>query len=422
MIVNHLLVRKKSNKLLRKKNKELVHANLELIKAKQKAEESDKVKSAFLANMSHEIRTPLNAIIGFSTIMSKPNISEKENMEFTSVISQSSSNLLSLINDIIDIAKIHAGEIKINNDDIDIHEEIEFIYSFYKEEIRKEEKQDKIEFLLEKPDDKKLILNTDGSKVRQILFSLLSNAVKFTEQGAIVLSYKKVVLDEKTANAKNDSFEFVEFCVKDSGIGIDDDKISYVFDTFRKANEHKKKLYRGTGLGLAISKHLVELLGGEIWVESTVGVGSIFRFTIPYSSLAKSSFSLNKKKNELTFKNKTVLIVEDEQYNFMFVKTLLLQHFEFDIIWAQNGQEAIDIFNEKQFIDLIILDIKLPSVNGFKVIEHIKNQNDKIPIIVQTAYTLPEDKEKILESGGNEYISKPVDPDKLLSLVYKWLK
>ncbi|MEE4198633.1 MAG: response regulator [Bacteroidales bacterium] len=387
-------------------------AEKNLLKAKMKAEESDQLKSAFLANMSHEIRTPMNAILGFTELLTMPDtaISPAEKQNYIKLIHHSGNNLLQLIDDIIDISKIEAGQLKIIPKECDVNQTLMDIYESY-QEIKKQKGKEHIDLsvnLAEK--NQQVITQTDPLRLIQIISNLIDNALKFTEEGFITFGYEIQKPD------------LLLFYVKDTGIGMDEKKKEFIFERFRKIEDSKTKLYRGAGLGLAICKSLVELLGGKIWVESYRGSGSGFYFTIPYHKVKnpRNKKGTSLKDTNYQWKDKKILIAEDEPNNYFYIEEVL-KRTHTKIIRANNGKEAIRIFKENPQIDLIIMDIKMPEMDGYEATTQIKKINKHIPIIAQSAYAMPGDIEKGYLMGINEYITKPVNPKKLLTILNKYL-
>ncbi len=382
----------------------------ELLRAKEKAEESDNLKTAFLSNMSHEIRTPMNAIVGFSQLLSNPNFDQKKKDIFVEQISINSESLLKLIEDIIYISKIEAGKIEIIKTDCSLNKLMNELHTSFLEHKRRMGK-DNVELKLYLDVlDEELVINTDSQRLKQIFTNLLSNALKFTEKGFVEFGYR---LQEEG---------FILFYVKDTGMGINKEKLRYVFDRFTKVSANKTKLYGGTGLGLSITKHLVEYLGGEIWVESEENTGSTFKFTHP---LEKQQVNLRYEEHlsvpdisEL-LKDVSVLVAEDEEINFLFLKETLTQAGA-DVDWAKNGQEAIELAKESDY-DLVLMDMKMPVIDGYDATKIIKKYNPDIPIIAQTAYALPDEQQLGYEAGCDDYLSKPIDPIRLISLIQRML-
>jgi PAS domain S-box-containing protein len=385
----------------------------ELIKAKNKAEESDKLKSAFLANMSHEIRTPMNGILGFASLLNEEDTTPTLRKEYADIINQNGNILLKLIDDILDIAKIEAGQLKIYETQFYLDQVLYEQYMLFKTLIdRKENKNIKLKLV--QPDYKITTqINCDQSRLSQVLTNLLSNAIKFTHSGTIEFGY----ILESPANIK--------FFVKDTGIGLTKEKSSIIFDRFRQADESSARRYGGTGLGLTISSNLVRLMGGKIWVESELNKGSNFFFTIPYNpcydDIGKDNFSsLLSNKVQYNWQNKHILIAEDEPMNYMLLKELL-KSTKINILYAQNGREAIDLCQTNDHINLVLMDIKMPEINGYQATKEIKKIRQNLPIIAQSAYAMEEEIIKCKVAGCDDYISKPIDHQKLLLILNNFL-
>jgi len=380
----------------------------ELKQAKIKAEEADKLKSAFLANMSHEIRTPMNAIIGFADLLSQANLDDSERTDYLNIIKNSGDNLLNLIDDIIDLSKIEVEKVKIQKINFTVREVMLDLLSKFNQK-----KQACIELIYDNQEkDYDVSIYTDPNRYKQIMNNLLDNALKFTDSGFINFGYN--IEDKK-----------IEFYVKDTGIGISKDKQGIIFDRFRKVEDNNAKLYRGTGLGLTISKMLTELLDGVMSVESQLKKGSHFKFSLPYKKrqLAKQineNGSKNVSLNELNWKNRKILIVEDEDLNYMFLEKLLANT-GIEMIRASTGIEAIDAVKNENAIDLILMDIKLPEMDGLTATREIKKINPIIPVIAQTAYAMKGDREEIMEAGCDAYIAKPIKVEDLISKIDSYL-
>ncbi len=379
----------------------------ELKTALEKALESDRLKSAFLANMSHELRTPLNGILGFINLLTEPNLSSVQIDHYSSIINKSSDRLLNTINDIIDISKIEAGEMVISTNETSIDSLMKELYSFYSPEAN----QKGLSLFLEtSPSAEETNIVTDSHKLHGILTNLIKNAIKYTEKGSISFGYLK---------EKN----FIEFYVKDSGIGIPEDRIQAVFNRFEQADIEDRKGFQGSGLGLAISKAFAEMLGGEIYVESNEGKGSKFVFTIPYIQkeirIIKES-SKNIDNAPAKMKKFNLLIVEDEDVSSELLKMMLKGTFQ-KIITAQTGIEAIEICKNNKEIDLVLMDIKMPKMDGYEATQQIRKFNNDLVIIAQTAYAMFGDKKKAIEAGCNDYISKPINKKLLLEMIKKHL-
>jgi len=385
-----------------------------LQQAKIKAEESDNLKTAFLANLSHEIRTPMNAIIGFSDMLADPMLSTDDKNEYISLIKNSGNALMNLINDIIDLSKIEAGQMDFETKDFDPEEIIDEVFTFFQKE-KKEKEKDNIEIIFEKPPVKATFIQSDPVRFKQIMVNLVSNALKFTEKGFIKIGYQ----------IKSD--QTIEFSVKDTGIGIPSDKLELIFDRFRQADDSRTRVYGGTGLGLTITRKLVELMGGNIRVESMEGSGSIFYFMLPYNvrinQFVSDSAVEIKKKPAFNWEGKNFLIAEDVESNYLFLERVL-KRTHATIIWAQNGQEAVDVFKQHLNtipIDFVLMDIQMPVLNGLEATKIIKQIQHDIPVIAQTAFALEDDREKMLAAGCDDYIAKPIKADLLLTMIDQYL-
>ncbi len=385
-------------------------AKIELKNAKEKAEESDKLKTAFLANMSHEIRTPMNAIVGFSELLNDSDLDSKTREGFIELINQNSRLLLRLIEDIIDIAKIESDQLRIVKSTCQISQIFDDLGKNYSNYLKEKGIND-IEFVIVKeiPGDNFSIMS-DPYRFKQIMNNLISNAIKFTKKGTIEIGYKNYE-DGK-----------VLFYVKDTGIGLPPGKVNVIFERFRQAEESSTKEYGGTGLGLTISKKLVELLGGSIWVESKVDQGSVFYFTLPnIPATRRVEVKPDSEKHEVfDWSDKIILVVEDEDSNFELVEATLFQT-KVKILHAVNGKEAVDICRQRDDIDVVLMDMRMPVMNGYEATEIIKAEKPDLPVISLTAYAMAEDRQKSLEAGCDDYISKPILPRKFIETINKYM-
>ena len=384
----------------------------ELLKAKEKAEESDRLKSAFLANMSHEIRTPMNGILGFSELLKEPDLTGGQQLEYIRIIEKSGKRMLNIINDIVDISKIEAGLMKLDSKESNINEQIEYIYTFFKPEV--EAKGMKL-FFKNPLSAKESIINTDREKLYAILTNLVKNAIKYTHNGSIEFGY----------NLKKDNeTDELEFYVKDTGIGIPKERHEAIFERFIQADISDKMAYQGAGLGLAISKAYVEMLGGKIRVESEEGEGSCFYFTLPYKTdpvLENIELQLASSATNEKVKNLKILIAEDDEVSEMLIDSLV-KSFGKEILKARTGVEAIEICYDNPDIDLIMMDILMPVMGGYEATRKIREFNKTVIIIAQTAYALAGDRENAIASGCNDYISKPINKTELLALIQEHFK
>ena len=391
-------------------NEEYRQVNEELFYSKERAEESDRLKTAFLHNMSHEIRTPMNAIMGFSELL-VDNYNDKAKVEyFSDIINQRCNDLLVIIEDILDIAKIESGQLTVHLESCDIQELFNEMRSFFSElQVKLNKKH--IDFILKAQcSPAESIIITDKVKLKQIFINLISNAFKFTDKGLIV------------GGCKLDSENNLLFYVSDTGIGIPKEKQNLIFERFIQLEPTPNRLYGGTGLGLSIVKGLIEVLGGKVWVESEVGRGTTFYFSLPYKAsqpYEQKKVTLNVETIETVVQGKTILIVEDDSYNAAFIQEVLLNK-GLTLISTEYGKEAVKIVRS-QHIDLVLMDIGLPDIDGYEAIRKIKQQKPDLKIIAQTAFAASEDRFKALESGCIDYISKPLKSKTLLSVVYKHL-
>lgn len=388
--------------------------------ALHKATESDRLKSAFLATMSHELRTPLNAIIGFSEII-KDDYSIEEIKNFNNHIHTSGKHLLTIVEDLFDLTLIESGQMTLRTTNEEIPKLLNNVFEIIKSEQQSLEKGH-LELKLLIPDNcQNLVIFTDAFKLKQILINLLKNALKFTPKGIVEFGCK-IVQEHKN--------KLVQFYVKDTGIGIPNDKHQLIFDAFRQVEDSHTRVYGGTGIGLSITKKLVEILDGKIILESVVDKGSNFYFLLPL--ILTKSVKLKNTHKETSFghydeiknedvKQKTILIVEDVESSFDLLK-IILKDKKFNILWAKNGKEAIELCEKNTQIDLILMDLNMPVMNGYEATKHIKSLNPKIPIIAQTAYAISGDREKALKIGCDDYISKPIKKDKLLTKINNLLK
>ncbi len=395
--------------------KELRYKNIlskereKLMRAKIKAEESDVLKTSFLSNMSHEIRTPMNAILGFSNLLSHKEISASEKEEFVNLIRINGKNLLTLVEDIIDISKIDSGQLQVKNSPVCLHEILKDVYDSFWDDIKRRGQLNIKLYLNEGISDKKTMILTDAFRLRQVLINLVGNGIKFTDRGFVEFGYE----------LKNE--EVLQFYIKDTGIGLPKGKEQEVFERFSKfSNDKQKMLYGGTGIGLSIAKDVVSLMGGKIWVESEEKVGSTFYFTIPYHRVSNVAVKPEDETPvaKYNWEGKTFLVAEDEEDNFRYLE-VALSISNASLIWARNGAEAVDIFNRIDDIDLVLMDIKMPEMDGYSATREIKIKNKNVPVIAQTAYAMSEEKEKSRLAGCDDYIAKPINYSDLLKVIHK---
>jgi PAS domain S-box-containing protein len=381
-----------------------------LKEARLRAIESDKLKTAFLANMSHEIRTPMNAIIGFSKLLSSRQANEADNTEYIEIIKNAGNTLLNLIDDIIDFAKIEAGEVRINQTECNVDKIMKELHSFFEKELVRN-KKDSIDLLLKIPDPQnELIILTDQNRFRQIFSNLLSNAMKFTKKGRIEFGY----LIEGNE---------ITFYVSDSGIGIPEDKHKIIFERFRQAEFNYSKKTGGTGLGLAISQNLVKLLGGRIMVDSKKGEGSVFSFNLPLIRPDYPKQAYIKRLPDININNwegKVILIVEDNELNSKLLQRMI-EPTGAEIILARDGKPAIEACISNRKIDIVLMDIQMPEMDGYEATRAIKSLRPEIPVIAQTAYAMAEERERIISAGCDDYLSKPIRQKELFNILSKYL-
>jgi len=379
----------------------------ELLESKERAEESDRLKSAFLANMSHEIRTPMNGILGFAGLLKEPGLNGEEQKEYIQIIERSGARMLNIINDIIDLSKIESGMIEVALSETNINDQVEFIYNFFKREA-----EDKGIHFSRKVSlaPKYAHILTDREKVYAILSNLVKNAVKYTNEGSIELGYNK-------------SGDMLEFFVKDTGIGIPGDRQAAIFERFIQADISNKMAQQGAGLGLSITKAYVELLGGEIRVESETGKGSVFYFTLPYKNTSPETVI-----NESDFhadsdsehpENLKILVAEDDEASGLLI-THLLKNFCREIMIAKTGSETVELCRKHPEIDLVLMDMQMPVMNGYDATRQIRLFNKDVIIIAQTAYAFSGDRENATGAGCNDYIVKPLKKKELFFLIRKY--
>lgn len=378
------------------------HTQEELMKAKEKAEESDHLKTAFLQNMSHEIRTPMNAITGFANLLNNPGLPDEKRQNYTSIIIHSSNQLLSIVNDILTISAIDTQQEKVNIERVCVNQVIADLLTIFRQRAvnRKVTITSKLSL-----SDKQSEIYTDITKLNQILANLLTNALKFTQEGIIEFGYQ---LKGKE----------LEFYVKDNGIGIKAEAQDKIFERFRQADMLTNKKYGGTGLGLAISKAFTELLGGRIWVNSKIGRGSTFFFTVPYEPA--SDQKAVDRSTKMNHKKTTILIAEDEEFNILYLEELL-QDLNLKIVHTKDGKETVEMCRCDPGIGLILMDIKMPVMDGHEAAIAIKKFRPTLPIIAQSAYALDPEIREYKKSGFDDFIAKPIVKDELIEKVLKFI-
>ena len=379
-------------------------AESDLIYAKDKAEESDRLKSAFLANMSHEIRTPMNGILGFAGLLKEPGLTGEEQEKYIGIIEKSGARMLNIINDIVSISKLECGQMEMFPSETNINMHLEYICSFFKPEVEKKGMQIIITKFLSEAD---AIIMTDHEKVYAILTNLVKNAVKFSHKGVIKIGCRK-------------KGNFLEFFVKDTGEGIRQDQKEIIFERFRQGSELINRNYEGAGLGLAIAKAYAEMLNGKIWVESTYGKGSTFFFTIPCLAEPEEKTVITNivaGDNDLKhLQNLKILIAEDDETSELLI-SMTVKIFSKEILKARTGSQAVEICRNNPDLDLILMDIKMPEMDGYTATQQIRQFNKEVIIIAQSAFALSGDRERALEAGCDEYIAKPFNKPALTILL-----
>jgi PAS domain S-box-containing protein len=378
----------------------------ELIRAKDKAEESDRLKTAFLQNMSHEIRTPMNGIIGFINLLAETDISEEEKKQYIDVVNKSAQRLLNTINDIVEISKIEAGVMEIKISEVKIDDLMNFQLNFFR--VISNEKGLNLNYYPAK-ELKNRIIETDKHRFDGIMTNLLYNAIKFTKKGSI----------EFGNYIQNN--EFVTY-VKDTGIGIPKDKVEKIFERFIQADINTTRPYEGSGLGLTISKAYIEALGGRIWVETEIDKGSTFYFALPLNEtkeIMEDNLMNQQKLKDNSETKRLMLIAEDEDLNYLLM-TKMLKNEGFEFLHAENGEECVSLLRQNPEVEMILMDIKMPVLNGLDATAEIRKFNQEIPIIAQTAHALSGEREKVLMAGCTDYITKPISRNDLIDKIRKY--
>jgi len=378
----------------------------ELIAAKQKAESSDRLKSAFINNISHEVRTPLNGIIGFADLVTKPDISDEEKLSFITMIKASSKRLLDTMTSYMDISMIVTGNMQVQQKPFDLHH---FLKRMFDQHIPMcDIKNLKLNLQLPNLSDS-LVINDDKSIYTKVFSHLLDNAVKFTREGAISFGYTR----------QGDQNHFF---VTDTGVGIRDEIQPVIFEQFMQEEETNTRAFDGSGLGLSIVQGLVRLLGGEVGLASEKGRGTTFFFHIPCEEVFEKNIQAAPiPSQEKRVGKPVILVAEDDEANYLFLKTVL-RRLGYEVIWASDGHVAVQMAEEHPELSLILMDIKMPEMDGFTATKLIKSTRPDLPIIAVTAFAMSGDEQKATDAGCNDYIAKPIMEDRLIQKISSFLK
>ena len=375
--------------------------------AKEKAEASDRLKTEFLNNISHEVRTPLNGILGFAEIISMPDLSEEEKKDSVAMLFESSNRLLNTITNYMDISLIASDSLTVTKKDCVPSGILRRIYNNFETACRNKH----LDIILEIPGHhENFVMNSDPEICQKIISHFIDNAIKFTEKGSIRFGFNLISGD-------------IEFFVKDTGIGINMDSYNSIFDRFFKDSQHPYKVTEGSGLGLSISRGMSDAIGGKIRLDSTPGAGSSFYLTIPAKTDKEThSPDVPVKDKKDVGKGSLILVAEDDETNFYYLNALLTRETGAKILHAANGREAIDLFKANRDINLILMDIKMPEIDGFEATRQIKLIDKNVYIIAITAYAMSGDEERIMSAGCDGYLSKPINRKSLLEKVAEFIK
>ena len=391
--------------LILKNISERKDAERKMLEARYKAEESDRLKTAFLSNMSHEIRTPMNAIVGFSDLLSDEELTPEDRRDFIAQINQGADDLMRLIDDIIDIAKIEAGQVNVHIAECFLLDLFKELHLMFIQNLKRAGK-DEVEMVIRWDwPVSELAIYTDPFRLKQILVNLLGNAVKFTDKGTITLG-----IEEHPSG--------IRFYVSDTGIGIREEKQKVIFDRFMQGHETKTKLYGGTGLGLAISKNLTGILGGGIGLDSVSGEGATFWFILPRNEVPlKYEAALRAPMQDLkSWEGRRILIAEDDHSNYYFLYEAL-KDTGAELLWSKDGEETLALFREHKDLDMVLMDINMPLMNGYECTRIIKGERPDLPVVAQTAYAMSGEREISREAGCDDYLSKPIKVKELLETI-----
>jgi len=390
---------------------EQIKKEKELIAAKEKAEESDQLKTKFIHNLSHEIRTPMNGILGFSDLLNRPNLAFEKQQQFINIIQNSGKILLQTIDDILEISRLDAHQVELNEKPVCLNYILLELFSTYEAEAKSKE----IPLYLKKGlSDNESIFISDELKLKAIIKNLLDNALKFTETGYIEFGYKMLIIND---------LKYIEIYVKDTGVGIRKENNEKIFERFTQEESDLALNSGGLGLGLTLARENALIISGKITLESEKDKCSTFYVTIPYKQ-SEVSYQ-NSLLNVLSVKNQNkikILIVEDEEINYLYLETILLNEFEnkFLVLHARNGKEALIICEQVSDIKLVFMDLKMPVLNGFDASKQIKTKYPNLPIVAQTAYSTSDEKEKALRAGCDDFVSKPIKEEVITQIINKY--
>lgn len=387
-----------------------------LEQSKIKAEEANELKSAFLSNISHEFRTPINSIVGFSNLLSDRNLSQEQEDKFIVHISDNSHKLLRMINNLLDVSKIDSNQLSLIEEDFNLNRIINDIHTRYLSKIHDKPINLNLIFPLNSENN---ILKADKNKFIQIFENLLDNAIKFTHQGSIEIGY---YLEKNNIPI---------FYIRDTGVGISQDKQGNIFDLFRQVDGKSTRKFEGSGIGLTLCQKLLHLMNGEIWFDSEENIGSNFYFRLSgkgqvkmeliNDNLSEDNVNPLQQITTIEYSRKTVLIAEDVKSNFNYLNSII-ELTDAKVIWAKNGKDAIQICKKEDCnIDLVLMDIKMPEINGLDAIKTIKKFNKNLPIIVQTAFAMNNEREDCINAGADDFITKPIDPRTIIKVLKKYL-
>jgi signal transduction histidine kinase/CheY-like chemotaxis protein len=389
------IILKDKNEELNRGNLKMIRLNEDLVIAKEKAEESDRLKTAFIQNLSHEIRTPMNGILGFIDLLQQPDSDNEKKTEYIRIINSCTRQLATLVNDLIDISKIETGLLDLSTSEYEVAQMLKDLENAFS---RAAGEKGLIFTIIN--DIGNSVIRSDLVKIKQVLNKLVSNAIKFTSNGSVSINLSR-------------SQDNMLFSVADTGIGVSEFDKEVIFDRFRQAEIGLSRSYGGSGLGLAISKGYIEFLGGKIWVDSQQGKGSVFTFTIPVEFLTGSGTRKSDTQNIQINRRLKILAAEDDEINFLYIKELL-RDLNFEVLWAKNGKEAVEIFKSYTDFDIVLMDLKMPVMNGYDATLKIKSINPEIPVIAVTAFARKEDLERATGTSFDSYIVKPIEKNDLL--------